>query len=177
MVHTRKPAHNVQHRRCKQHDEDAGEDAEDQRENDFNLRLCGSLFRGLLSLGPDLLRKSGERFCDRRAKFVRLREHADKRAELLDLRSLGEVLPGFESWPAGALLPIDLSELIVDVRMTDREFLPDAEQRLVEAKSRFDADHHKIKGVGNATPNALTAPAHHPVQPHIWRKITGNAES
>ena len=80
-------------------------------------------------------------------------KHVDKRGEFLDLGAVGQVLPGLKSGPARALLAIHLQEFFVDVRVTYGKFVPDAEQRLVQSKTRVHADHHQIQCVRYASAN------------------------
>src|SRR5664280_1841039 len=152
-------AHNTQQSWSQKHDEDAREDTQHQRKYDLDLGLCRSLFRPLPPLRSNVFGKAAQRTDDRRAEPVSLRKHAHKGSKLLDLRAIGQVLPGFQPWSSGALLQIDLGKLLGNVRMACAKFLSDAKQCLVQPKARIDADHHKIQRVWQALADAVSPAA------------------
>jgi hypothetical protein len=55
------------------------------------------------------------------------------------------------------MLAVDLEQFLGDLRMADAQFLADAEQRLVDAKTGVDTDDEEIDGVRDAAANFLAA--------------------
>ena len=140
-----------------EHDEDAGENEDHQREDQLHGGFGGLFFGHLTPPGAQRVALRSQRLRHAGAEFVGLDEHGRQRAEIGNAGARAEFVQHFDARPAHLQLEIADREFFGQHAIGVFHFFGDFAHGLIQSQAGFHANDHQIQGVGQGEKNGLFA--------------------
>src|ERR1700691_2607821 len=104
------------------------------------------------------------------SKAVGLNEGSDKRLDVIDPSTFGQIAQRFDARLSGARFQVEEMEFGAQFRERVAQILGDAHHGLIERQARFYADHGEIESIRKAEANSELACFQFLFQQKSWEK-------
>src|SRR5690242_13834483 len=118
-----------------------------------------------------------KRLRDAGAELVGLNQQRDQRLDVVDLSSGGEILEGFHARLAGSNLGGNQPQLIGERGIGQAELVGSLDNRLVEARSGFDANDEQVERIGKPLADLSFPPLGQPAEYETRKQVANRRQN